>query len=422
MNSRKWIVALIVVAGIVVWSSCSEEERRIVEEIFIELDQHSMVLSLSGEEEDTLKLTANGAWEATGIPDWLTVTPSSGDQSSELILTAVKNKEPEGRTGSFTITAGEQTVTVEVKQFGLKDVIRGPRLPIFRFSETSFNTATEPTYSILTNSLFVNSRIKEKIYLGNLINPEGGQEVDFAEFSGYTFDPITVSTSAPVYSKTFVPSLEEQTTYAREIIATHPQQNVAFIADNGTVEFYTYKQLHATGMANLGVKLDEIVSGSSYKTKEMEKKYGIIYSFIRKLFTMDMDLPDNGKHIRDELKESDKAQDVSYVSSISYGKVGLLIVETDTYYEEVRSAINSVLSGESLSAEESALIEASNITYIYFDNDHQIQVQQGTRNAIDAYINGLNDQSQIYPVEFSLADMETHAVSPLSFSFTLTID
>ena len=87
-------------------------------------------------------------------------------------------------------------------------------------------------------------------------------------------------------------------------------------------------------MVNLGVKLDEIMSDVSFKEKEMTRKYGLIYSFKRTFFTLDIDIPK--KLIKEELKDADKAKGASYVSSVGYGRVGLLIVESDTDSRDVK--------------------------------------------------------------------------------------
>ena len=71
-------------------------------------------------------------------------------------------------------------------------------------------------------------------------------------------------------------------------------------------------------MVNLGVKLDEIMSDVSFKEKEMTRKYGVIYSFKRTFFTLDIDIPK--KLIKEELKDADKAKGASYVSSVGYGR------------------------------------------------------------------------------------------------------
>lgn len=68
-----------------------------------------------------------------------------------------------------------------------------------------------------TDCMFINPAIRDKIYLGNLISPNAQSNVDIPEFTGYTFNPITVSTSAIVdeVAKTYLPSPKEQDLFAR---------------------------------------------------------------------------------------------------------------------------------------------------------------------------------------------------------------
>ena len=82
-----------------------------------------------------------------------------------------------------------------INQFGLSDVIRLPWLPIFRFKQMSSN---QDLYSVLTNNLFINPAIRDEIYVGNLVCHTTQSNTNIPELTGYTFNPITVSTSAPV--------------------------------------------------------------------------------------------------------------------------------------------------------------------------------------------------------------------------------
>lgn len=101
--------------------------------------------------------------------------------------------------------------------------------------------------------------------------------------------------------RTYIPSPIEQEAFARQIVGNISAQSGTLVEDKGGFEFYTHKQLHTVGMVNLGVKLDEIMSD---------------------------------------------------VSSVSYGRVGLLIVESDTDLRDVKSAIDKVLADEPLSPKE----------------------------------------------------------------------
>lgn len=107
----------------------------------------------------------------------------------------------------------------------------------------------------------------------------------------------------------------------------------------------------------------------------MTRKYGLIYSFKRTFFTLDIDIPK--KLIKEELKDADKAKGASYVSSVGYGRVGLLIVESDTDSRDVKLAIDKVLADEPLSPEETSLLSTVDLCYVYFDEDKNVQVQKG---------------------------------------------
>ena len=60
--------------------------------------------------------------------------------------------------------------------------------------------------------MFINPAIQDKIYLGNLVSHNAQSNINIPEFTGYTFNPVTVSTSAAVEEvvKTYIPSQKEQ--------------------------------------------------------------------------------------------------------------------------------------------------------------------------------------------------------------------
>ncbi len=77
--------------------------------------------------------------------------------------------------------------------------------------------------------MFINPAIQDKIYLGNLVSHNAQSNINIPEFTGYTFNPITISTSAAVEEvvKTYVPSQKEQDTFARQIMENMSDQNVS---------------------------------------------------------------------------------------------------------------------------------------------------------------------------------------------------
>lgn len=389
---------------------------------FIELSEKELQVGLTTNEIH-VELTTNRPWKIQNIPDWLSVAPVSGEKSALLTIRNIENRGLDSRSAQLTISAENVTSNLNVNQYGMKSLVASPYLPIFKFEKLGSTYKTQPqstliSFNVKSDYMFINPAIKDKIYLGNLVCHNIGQGANIPEYTGYTFKPITVSTSAPIYSRTFQPSLAEQNNYAEYILSQNPKQILSFTGDNGTVEFYSYRQLHAVGMANLGIKLDEIVSGSSYAEKEMQDKYGLIFSFRYSLFSLNMDIPEDGTVIHEKLKESDESKGVSYISSVNYGKLGLLVVQSGIDSREVRIAINNLIQDKALSSDERALIESSEICYVYFDNNNQVKTVKGTINAVEAYKNAISPFSldNIYPITFSVSDFATHAANTITYS------
>lgn len=391
---------------------------------FLKLNETQIFFSLEGETK-SVELTANIPWVVTSFPAWLTISPTSGDKSSRVILAAENNDQMERREAMLVFTSkdGKQKGELAIIQPGRQDVLQSPHLPIFRESMTSYSSNGH--YDVTMESLFVNATIKKNIYLGNMIKNKSEIYPDFSFFNGYTFNPITVSV-APIAGnlteKTFIPSLQEQETFAGEVLANPPRQHAGGkVSYLDATPYLTHRVLHSIGLANLGIALDEIVSGTSYTKQEMTRKSGLIFSFKHTLFTLDMDIPE--KLIEGELKDADQTIETSYINSMGYGKIGLLVIESDAQYEKIKSAVSNALHGtidDVRQAEYDALIEASDITYVYFNNKNEVQVNKNRREAIDAYkAAGSNrkDRENIYPVEFTLSNFNTHATDQLKFSF-----
>ncbi len=385
---------------------------------FIELSKKNLSMSIWGEEQK-IQITSNTPWEATNIPQWISIDPVSGDQSTEITVRVLESREPEERQANLVFAGKNVTGTLNIAQPGLRDVIRSPLLPGFSFKSIEY-TKESNLIKMETENLFVNPDIRNKIYLGNLICHRPASNTDIQAFTGYTFNPITISADVSNIGmdivKTYLPSWEEQNAFARQIISKKPKQSAGFYTNNGT-EFYTHKYLHTLGVVSLGVKLDELVSGFSFTEKEMTRKYGLIYSFKHTLFNLTMDLTD--QLVKEELKEADVAKGMSYVNTVTYGKVGLLIVESDIDSRNVKTAIEKVIKDGALSPAESALIDGADICYVYFDNNNNVQVKKGKTEVIQAYRDALKDTDNIYPVGFYISEAVDSSSGMFSFSINV---
>ncbi|MFV0269665.1 MAG: BACON domain-containing protein [Draconibacterium sp.] len=417
MKAKTQLSILLPFCIIFSFSSCKKEAEPIA---YVDLERESLTIAIEGGEE-TVGLKSNGQWTIEGIPDWLTVNPKSGNGTAEITVTADENRDPEARAVSLTFIGKEVQNTLEVVQGGLKGIIRGPTLPIIHLDEASYSFSTDSPYpqlnkyAVKTKSMFVNPAIKDEIYLGNLLCHDAQPHTNIPVFSGYTFNPVTVVDN-DVTEETFLPSLAAQEELAKQVIE-ESNPSAPLTADFGTVEFYDHKQLHVVGMVNMGIKLDEIVSGASFPEKEMTRKFGVIFSFKRILFSLKTDTPQN--LIQEELKEADIAKGVSYVSSVSYGKVGLLVVESDIDSRIVRGAIEKVLKNRPVSEQEQNAINSADICYVYFNTNNEAQVNKGGMEAVNAYKSAMRTKDIVYPVQFQLSNFTSHETSSISFSYEM---
>lgn len=390
---------------------------------FIELSEKSLDLPIDGAAK-SIDLTSNVSWEITSVPTWLVISSKSGDKSTRITIGAEENDQIKAREATLTFSSKDGKVKgqLSIYQTGREDIIQSPFLPIFHYSV--FSNTNNGHYNITTENLFVNATLRDKIYLGNLMENKTEIYPSFPILTGYTFNPITASTASVgnFTMKTFIPSLQEQETFAREVTNNPPRENASLTHDYFNPTSYpTHRVLYSIGWSNMGIALDKIVSGVSYKEQEMTKKNGMIFSFKHTLFHVDMDLPE--KLIKEDLKEIDKSKKISYVNSMVYGKVGLLIVESDAKYDRMRDAVRSILIGEENSihqAEYDALIEAADISYVYFNNKNEVQLNKNKKDAIRAYKTALSnkkDKENIYPIGFTLQNFENHTADKIIYSF-----
>lgn len=393
---------------------------------YIALDPKSISVS-TDKSIQYLKVTANEPWKINSdLPDWLKISPMSGEKSAELTVYIDENKEPNSRGVNISFASIEHPATANtlltVSQWGPVDIIRTPNLPIFKYvSITSKGTSKGNEYDVQTYSLFVNKEIRSNIYLGNLISRSSGSNIVMPAITGFTFQPIAFTykgSNGDIKQASMLPSISAQNEFIEEVDKTGNTPNV-FIKGYSN-EFYSYRDLYAIGMFNLGIKLDELVTGASYKAKTMTRKFGVIYSFKNTLFTLTMDKPATIPMYGD-LKDEDKSKQVSNVSTMAYGRIGLLVVETDTYYKDLVAAIDKILEDKILSAAEQGLIEQSQISYVYFDNDSNPLVKKGKRDVIDIYKNAMNSgqNDNYYPIDFRIGDYFMSVSTP--FMYTLTV-
>ena len=88
---------------------CQEEERFLSE---VKVSSSYVALPADGSQPATIEVTAVGAWEFTGIPEWLTVSPVSGSGNATVTFSAAATKSTNEATIELVCEGAVQTINV----------------------------------------------------------------------------------------------------------------------------------------------------------------------------------------------------------------------------------------------------------------------------------------------------------------------
>lgn len=419
---------LLVSLYIICFTSCSDDNDN---KPVISLSETDLSFGAEGGQKQVC-LVANGDWFISDIPTWISIDEKSGITTSEEILTLTieTNNELGSKEATLKITRGSVSIYLKITQ---REAIGDKKMEWQAFPVSSFNSVeyilgsnnTERTYTFDADYLFINPNIDKNIFIGNLINSKFEINTSLTEYKGYTYNPITISASI-IYKKDLsivqmmdTPSKNALDTFVQKIIDSKPTQNETFIYTNGAVKYYSYRQLHLLGVGNLGLNLDEIISGYSYQEQEMAKKTGLVYSFKQTLFTIDMDVPE--KLLKEEVKQEDLANGgFSYISSISYGRIGFLLVESDADADKLKTVVDKVIDNKMLTTDDNIILNELEAYYVYFDEGHTLKKVTGKADVIKKYFFGTTALGKnIQPLTFSVSNYPDNAIKSISFSLDL---
>lgn len=406
------------------FAACSTQNE-LPEVPTLQLSHSELSFDPSGGQK-AIELKANGDWVASDFPDWIELDKKSGSASQVLTLTILANEKTKQRDASVCFRQDDLSVSINVKQEAKEKEITWASLGFSFFEQADFSVSDDQQtlkYQFATNELLITAGMKDKVFLGNLINRNLGVNSRLPCYDQYTFIPITVFPIGPVNVKdeTFIPSLQAQQAYAAKVIDAKPNQQLSFKSDLKGIHFDSYRELRLIGEGNMGVKLDELISGKPYTEQEMVKNEGFIFSYDQTVFALTLDLQE--KMVEEVLKVEDfPAQSLSYISMVSYGRVGLLIVETDNDLDEVKRVVRKKLqnSTDLFTEEETAILAEIEVSHVYLDQSQSFVAKRGKTEIITDYLTRLTDHSnEAYPYKITVSDYFSHANEACSFEYFL---
>ena len=121
---------------------------------YVEVSSPSFLFSDSGTETQTLYVSANYKWTIDDVPEWLQVTPLSGEAGDRVPVTvrAMANGDFHVRQASLTLSAGDKRTSVQVTQAPCGADLQGG-IYLFAPSDTLFfpSALSERALPVLSN-------------------------------------------------------------------------------------------------------------------------------------------------------------------------------------------------------------------------------------------------------------------------------
>lgn len=352
-------------------------------------------------------------WTISDIPDWCRIDEVEGSLDKKIYIVIERNSTLETRTATLKISGKNIEVKLPIIQEGLKsgDSFCFPRFSVNYFQKSSYTIGDngELIATVGASTLAVNPSIKDKIYVGNIIGGSLQMCTDIKEFKEYTNNPIEVFSYYPpeFYREEWTePSKVQTDAMASKIIKNQPEKKREFWLGSPK-QFGSYRELTFWSMGNIGIDMSRLISGGSYKEKEMTKRTGFLYEYSQSLFNITADFPKYGKLINEKLDKSFiKENDLLYILSVDYGRVAYLIVETDDNEKVVDELVEKVTKGESLTNDEISTLATYNICYFYYTSDNEIHMEKGDNvTTIKAYVDGVS-KNAIVPISFHAINID----------------
>lgn len=196
MKAKYIFASLVAALALVV--GCEKEVPHYLSEVTVDTSFASIPLTGG---TATVKINASSPWTVSGMPSWLTVSPTSGS-AGESTVTLSAESTLDGRTSSFQISCGDQTQTINVTQgvpmvspATCAEIIAGPDSKTYRVTGVVTN---------IVNTLYGNWYLQDttgEIYIYGTLDAKGAEK-NFLSLGLEVGDEVTVEGPKTTYNGT----------------------------------------------------------------------------------------------------------------------------------------------------------------------------------------------------------------------------
>jgi len=178
----------------------------------------------------------------------------------------------------------------------------------------------------------------QEIFIGGLIKANGINKAEH-QFLKVQMNPIALSYTIPLKSETIIPSYENMINAIQKRLE---ENNV--LKPNYQFSF-TIKQLDSYSQLALsfGEKID-LSTLLGISSPNLTKKTAAMLDISQSYFSIHMDNPES---LSDDPSVQEQKNELVYVNSIEFGKRAILILESDYDYQDIKAALNEVITNTS---------------------------------------------------------------------------
>lgn len=332
------------------------------------------------------------------------------------LFLSCNNEETENIAVS-TILPQVKSETAHTKPFvydGIYEIRDGKEIDLTYTQNFKRSTSNYEFYEITTIQ-------PSFIYTGSVITAESinGDRYIPAGYANDLKEKVTISFSLPdVKSKEISPKKSSFTDAIHEALGTKD-----FSGKQSQVISYKMKGFTYYNEVKLAFGANVNVAGlfnfnTQINSGKTELKTGLFIDFSQVYFNVAMDIPDDGNIYKDEtIRQKYLSKNPVYISSVNYGRKGIMVVESNYSYEElsiaIRASFNAPVINGSLSLD-------SNSKKILEEARIKIYILGGDGDSAAKTVAGFKE-FQDYIVKGGVYSKEIHGV-PISFSGSYASD
>lgn len=293
------------------------------------------------------------------------------------------------------IIIGGQGLSLKSNLLSAITVLKTEQIPFTGSGRPQRNVGTDYRLTVETDEQVVLDSYQRLIYPGSLIKGNSVPNLNFDPVVGVEKLPITVSVSIPAVNGTVTkvienPNLSTSRTALNEILSQNINGDQVSSFSYDLMRFTTYDELKLSFGAN--VKIGTVFNAAfKDSTTRVSLKTGLIAKFIQRNFTVDMDIPNNGQLLANNVDPNTLGNySPVYVSSITYGRMGIIAIESSYDYEAVRTAFNVTFNfikaggGVNITSEQKRIIEEAQMS-IYTRGGQGLEVVKSIKG-YDAFV------------------------------------